>query len=284
MEAPAARAPLMRYLPDAEQVAVMPADQLRSRFLVQGAFQPDVVALYHIDLDRVVLGGAVPARAPLQLEAPESIRSQYFLERREVGILNVGAPGRICVDGSDHALANRDVLYVGRGAREVILASDRSDDPARFYIVSYPAQAAFPTQRLARANAEVVELGDAEHANRRRLVKYVHAGGIQSAQLVMGVTELLAGSVWNTMPPHTHLRRTEVYLYFDLPPDAAVFHLLGEPERVRTIVARDLEIALSPGWSIHAGCGTTHYAFCWAMGGENQDFTDMQPSAIGSLR
>jgi len=273
-----------RTLPDAERYRTLPNAALEDAFVLRSMFRPGAITLAHVDLDRVVLGGAVPGAAPLRLEPQASMRSEYFLERREAGILNVGDEGTVSVDGKQHRMANRDVLYVGRGSREVTFASADKTTPAAFYIVSYPAQVTHPTTHLSRERADVTELGDAAHANRRRLVKYIHTGGIQSAQLVLGVTELLPGNVWNTMPPHTHTRRTEVYLYFDLPADAAVFHVMGEPQNVRTLLVHDREAALSPGWSIHAGCGTSNYSFCWAMGGENQDYTDMQPVSIGDLR
>jgi 4-deoxy-L-threo-5-hexosulose-uronate ketol-isomerase len=171
------------------------------------------------------------------------------------------------VDGTRHALAHRDVLYVGRGSRELIFASDDAAPHARFYLVSYPAHASHPTTLVRRHEASMSELGSQEQANRRRLYKYVHPDGAKSAQLVMGVTELLEGSVWNTMPAHTHTRRTEVYLYFDVAPDAVVFHFLGEPTSTRHLLVRDSQVALSPAWSVHSGCGTRNYTFCWAMGG-----------------
>jgi 4-deoxy-L-threo-5-hexosulose-uronate ketol-isomerase len=176
------------------------------------------------------------------------------------------------------------VLYVGRGSREVVFASADATDPARFYLVSYPAHAEHPTRLVTAAEASGATIGDQATANRRTVARYIHTGGARSAQLVMGVTTLEPGSVWNTMPAHTHHRRTEIYLYFDLPSDAIVLHLLGEPTATRTIVARDGEVALSPGWSVHAGCGTRAYSFCWAMGGENQDYADMQPVDITTLR
>jgi 4-deoxy-L-threo-5-hexosulose-uronate ketol-isomerase len=177
-----------------------------------------------------------------------------------------------------------DVLYIGRGIKDIAFESAESTKPARFYLVSYPAHATHPTARVARATADATELGSTERANRRRLSKFIHGGGPASAQLVMGVTELLPGSVWNTMPSHTHARRTEVYLYFGLPDDAAVVHLMGEPGETRHLVVRNEEAVLSPPWSIHSGCGTTNYTFCWAMGGENQDFTDMQAVDMRELK
>jgi 4-deoxy-L-threo-5-hexosulose-uronate ketol-isomerase len=274
----------MRYLPDAERTKRLTTDELRSGFLVQDLFTPDAITLRHIDLDRVVLGGAVPLGTPLKLAPPASFASAYFTERRELGALNVGAHGSILVDGKTFKLGPRDVLYIGRGSRDVSFASDDAGNPARFYIVSYPAHASHPTTLAPRATAETSELGSTERANQRCIAKYIHGAGVRSAQLVMGVTELAPGSVWNTMPSHTHTRRTEVYLYFDLPNDAVVVHLVGEPDETRHLVVRNGEVALSPPWSVHSGCGTTNYAFCWAMGGENQDYTDMQSVDMSDLR
>lgn len=274
----------MRYLPRADQTRRMTTDELRENFLVSELFSPGEVRLQSFDLDRVVLGAAVPTFEPLPLHAPEAIAAEYFNERRELGALNIGGPGSIEVDGSTHRMEPRDVLYVGRGSRSVAFSSDSDDRPARYYLVSYPAHAEHPTTRVARADAEISELGSAEEANRRRIRKYIHEGGAASCQLVMGITELAKGSVWNTMPPHTHHRRTEVYMYFGLPEDAVVFHLMGEPGETRSLVVRNEQAALSPGWSIHAGSGTRSYAFCWAMGGENQEFSDMQPAPIPELR
>lgn len=274
----------MLYLPHAAAAARMSTDELRAHFLVQGLFVPGAVTLRLVDLDRVILGAAVPTGAPLHLEAPEAIRSAYFCERRELGVLNTGGAGTVTVDGAAHALAAHEVLYVGRGSRAVTFASDAAGEPARYYLVSYPAHAEHPTTRVTAAEADVLELGTVEQANKRRVRRYVHAGGARSSQLVMGVTTLEPGSVWNTMPAHTHHRRTEVYLYFGLPADAFVLHLLGEPTETRSLVVRAGEVALSPGWSIHAGCGTRAYAFCWAMGGENQDYADMQGVGMEELR
>jgi 4-deoxy-L-threo-5-hexosulose-uronate ketol-isomerase len=262
----------------------MTTDELRASFLVQGLFQPGAINLRHIDLDRVVLGGAVPTSESLRLEAPAELLAEFFCERRELGVLNIGAPGRVTVDGVVHALGNRDLVYVSRGSRDVVFASDDPAQPARFYLVSYPAHAEHPTTRVSSKDVQSAEIGSMEQANRRRISRYIHAAGVQSAQLVMGMTALEPGSVWNTMPAHTHDRRTEVYLYFDVPAGAVVFHQLGEPTETRHLIVRDGDVALSPGWSIHAGCGTTSYAFCWAMGGENQDYADMQVVDMNTLR
>ncbi len=274
----------MHYLPDPHRVRTMTTEELRASFLVSDLFQAGQVTLHAVDLDRVVLGGAVPVRESLRLEAPAAMAAEFFTQRRELGVLNIGGPGRVRVEGASHPMGNRDGLYVGRGTREIHFESDSPEQPARFYLVSYPAHVSCPTRHIARHQASGTELGTVKQANRRRLYKYVYPGGVESAQLVMGITELEEGSVWNTMPPHTHLRRTEVYLYFDLPDDAVLFHFLGEPAETRNVIVHNEEVALSPGWSIHAGCGTASYTFCWAMGGENQEFADMQMVAMRDLR
>lgn len=266
----------MHYLPDSQRTKQLTTDQLREGFLIEDLFTPGQVTLRHVDLDRVILGGAVPTDRALALEAPESLRAAYFAERREIGILNVGARGTVTVDGQQHTLDNRDALYVGRGSRNVTFQSADAAEPARFYIVSYPAHSSHPTTLIAKSSLQSTELGSPETANKRRLTKYIHADGVRSSQLVMGVTELIGGSVWNTMPSHTHTRRTEVYLYFNVPSDAMVVHLMGAPDETRHLIVRNEDVALSPPWSIHSGCGTASYTFCWAMGGENQDYTDMQ--------
>jgi 4-deoxy-L-threo-5-hexosulose-uronate ketol-isomerase len=274
----------MRYLPSPQQLRRMDTDEVREGFLVEDLFQPGQVKLEFLDLDRAVLGGVVPGAEALRLEAPAAMAAEYFAERREVGVLNIGGPGQVTVDGERYELGNRDALYVGRGSREVSFESADAATPARFYLISYPAHAAHPTTRIGREDAQAVELGTQEQANRRRLSKYVHPDGVKSGQLVMGITEMLEGSVWNTMPSHTHTRRTEVYLYFDVPEDSVVFHFLGEPAATRNVVVRDSQAVLSPAWSIHSGCGTRNYTFCWAMGGENQAFADMQAVDMKSLR
>lgn len=274
----------MHYLPGPTETRRMDTAELRDRFLLGGLFVPGAVTLRFVDLDRVVVGAAVPADGALRLEAPPEMASDFFAERREVGVLNVGGAGSVTVDGERYAMTFRDGLYVGRGSREVSFESDDAADPARFYLVSYPAHAAYPTTHVAQDDADATELGTVAQANRRILRKYFHPGGVRTAQLVMGVTELQEGSVWNTMPAHTHARRTEVYLYFGVPRDAVVVHLMGEPDQTRHLVVRDEEVALSPGWSIHSGCGTSAYTFCWAMGGENQVFADMQGVAMDALR
>ncbi len=274
----------MHRLPDAERTKTLTTDELRAAFLVRELFVPGQIDVRHIELDRVVVIGAVPLDRPLRLEAPVSLGAAYFAERRELGVLNIGGGGFVVVDGQRFELANGDALYVGRGAKDIEFASDAAAGPARFYGVSYPAHASHTTKRVQKAEAHQSELGGAASANQRCLAKYVYPGAVASAQLVMGVTTLASGSVWNTMPSHTHARRTELYLYFDLADDAAVIHLMGEPSETRHLVVRNGDVVLSPSWSIHSGCGTSRYAFCWAMGGENQDFTDMQAVDMRTLK
>jgi 4-deoxy-L-threo-5-hexosulose-uronate ketol-isomerase len=275
---------LMIHLPDVLRAPGLSTDELRSNFLVQGLFESGAIKLRHTDLDRVVIGGAVPIEQPLRLDPPPTLAAAYFAERREVGILNIGESGSLAVVGRRFDKGRRDILYVGRGSRDVSLASDDPERPARYYIVSYPVHASHPTTRVPHSSSNATELGAANTANRRRLAKDIPPGAVATAHLVMGVTELMPGSVWNTMPSHTHDRRSEVYLYFDLPSDAVVVHMMGEPSETRHLIVRNEEVVLSPPWSIHSGCGTTNYAFCWAMGGENQDFADMQSVEMRELK
>lgn len=262
----------------------MDTEGIRSHFLVSDLFRGGEISIQVLDLDRAIIGGAVPKAAPLHLETLDALKAEFFLERREMGVLNTGGPGSVTADGETVELAPRDVLYIGRGTRDVTFSSDDPSSPARFYLVSYPAHGVFPTARVRADEAQQSQLGSAERANSRRIARYIHREGVRSSQLVMGVTVLETGSVWNTMPAHTHDRRSEIYLYFDLPADAMVVHLLGEPQEIRSLIVKNGEAALSPGWSIHAGCGTASYSFCWAMGGENQDYADMDPVAIEDMR
>ena len=212
------------------------------------------------------------------------MRAEYFTERRELGALNIGGRGTIRVNGKSHSLGNLDCLYVGRGAKQIAFESANADSPAIFYLLSYPAHTTYPTTLIRKDEASPVELGSAEACNHRSVCKYIYVGGAKSCQLVMGVTHLHPGSAWNTMPAHTHMRRSEIYMYFNLDEDARVFHLMGPPEETRHVVMKNREIVVSPGWSIHAGMGTQAYSFCWGMGGENQDYGDMDPAPLASLR
>jgi 4-deoxy-L-threo-5-hexosulose-uronate ketol-isomerase len=258
--------------------------ELREAFLVGSLYQPGSIQLAYVDLDRTVVGMATPTVSPLALPTDNALRSGYFTERRELGVLNIGGTGSITVGDKSHTLDNLDCLYVGRGNPNITFASESKDSPAVFYLLSYPAHTTHPTALIHKEQANPTELGSPESSNKRTIYKYVFLGGAKSCQLVMGVTHLHPGSVWNTMPPHTHMRRSEIYMYFNLAPEARVFHLIGPGEETRHMVMRNYEVAVSPGWSIHAGAGTGAYSFCWGMGGENQDYADMDPVPIGGLQ
>lgn len=273
-----------RFAISQRQYERMNTDELRENFLVQELFQSGKIDLMYWENERTVVGSAVPTRSPLSLEAGKELAADYFLQRREIGMLNVGASGKVSVDGTVHELNHRDCLYIGRGSEEVTFESDDSETPARFYLLSYPAHTTHPTTLAKKEDATPVRLGSKLESNERTLYKYIHPDGIKSCQLMMGFTELESGSVWNTMPCHTHARRTEVYLYFGLEGDAAVFHLMGPPEETRHLVVRNEQAVLSPIWSIHSGCGTAAYTFIWGMGGENQAFTDMDAVELNTLR
>ena len=232
------------------------SQELRSRFLIDDLFKPGRLQMVYSEQDRVIIGSAVPASEAIFMEAHQGLRTAYFTERREVGIINLGGPGMVAVDGNCYTLDARDGLYIGRGNRSVCFTSRDATSPAAFYIVSYPAHASYPVRLVTKQDAEHVELGEIAASNRRHLYKYIHPGGVQSCQLVMGLTELVPGSVWNTMPVHTHQRRSEVYLYFDLPNDQVVMHCLGRPNETRHVMVRNRQAVLSPSWSIHAGAGT----------------------------
>jgi 4-deoxy-L-threo-5-hexosulose-uronate ketol-isomerase len=262
----------------------LPPDDLRSEFLVTGLFRPGEVNLHWWETDRTVMGGICPAQAPLVLGAPDSLRAAYFLERREAGVLNLGGPGQVRVDGTDHHLESNDALYLGRGAKDVVFSSQDPAKPARFWFLSYPAHMAYPTRLVRFKDVQGARLGQRDSANERTIYKLIHPGAFPTCQLVMGLTRLEPGSVWNTMPPHTHLRRSEIYLYFNLPAEQVVFHFMGRPHDTRHLVVRDSEAVLSPPWSIHCGVGTSNYNFVWGMGGENQEFADMDPAPLPELR
>lgn len=273
------------HCPSPDHAAIMDTSELRETFMLEGLLEPGACNLRHWEVDRTVVGFAVPQAAALKLEAPyEVIAADFFCERREVGIINLGGAGSITTDGETRTLDKCDTLYVGRGTREVAMESADAADPAVFYIVSYPAHADYPTALATREDANRVELGSKEAANERVIYQQIHQGGIRSCQLVMGFTELAVGSVWNTFPPHTHVRRSEVYNYFDIPGDNLVMHFMGPAQGTRNLVVRDHQPVLSPPWSIHSGAGSSNYKFVWAMGGENQEFTDMDGIPLGELR
>jgi 4-deoxy-L-threo-5-hexosulose-uronate ketol-isomerase len=259
-------------------------DQTRDEFLAKGLFKEGEIKLIYSHYDRFIFGGVIPTSTGILLPNDDDLRADFFLQRRELGILNLGASGKVNVDGEVYALAHFDCLYVSRGAESVTFTSDSATDTAKFYLNSAPAHCAYPTTKATQADANRVALGDQEHANKRVLYQYIHEDGIKSCQLVMGFTELLPGNVWNTFPPHTHERRMEVYLYFDITDHELVMHFMGQPTETRHLAVRNFEAVISPPWSIHSGAGTSAYRFVWGMAGENQAFTDMDAAPLDSVR
>jgi 4-deoxy-L-threo-5-hexosulose-uronate ketol-isomerase len=269
---------------DAIRYEMMNTEELRETFLLEDMFQPGEIELAYVDVDRTVIGGAVPTSGALKLETQPELRADYFLERRELGVFNVGGAGSVTVDGKTYELDKMDTLYVSRGSKGVSFASKDAGAPAYFYLLSYQAHAVYPTAMVKFADIKPVDLGSLETCNKRKIYKAIHREGIKSCQLVMGFTLLDVGSNWNTMPAHTHMRRSEVYFYFDVDAAQRVLHLMGPPDATSHLVMKDKEVVVSPGWSIHAGVGTKNYGFCWGMGGENQDYADMDPVKIEELR
>lgn len=273
-----------RFACSPRETAAMNTAELRAHFLIENLFVTGELTLTYTHYDRMIVGGAVPTGAALALPCPENLKATHFLERRELGVLNVGGAGRVRVGEEMVEMGSQDCLYVGMGAGEVQFESADAAQPARFYLLSAPAHHAHPTRRLTQAEATPVTLGTQETANARTIYKYIYAEGIQSCQLVMGLTTLKPGSVWNTMPSHVHDRRMEAYLYFDLAPGQRVLHLMGEPQETRPLWVSEGQAILSPPWSIHTGCGTGSYSFIWGMAGENREYTDMDAVPLDMLR
>lgn len=285
----------LRTAASPKDVKFYTTQRLREEFLIQELFMPDEIKLVYSHVDRIITGAATPASKTLVLTAGDELRAEYFLQRREMGVINVGGPGVITVDGKQYELAYKDGMYIGMGARDISFSSKDGSDPAKFYINSAPAHKSYPTV-LIKPEGEPgegivivkdenkVELGSLEESNHRVICKYILPGQVESCQLVMGMTKLAPGSVWNTMPCHTHDRRMEVYLYFEMPEDAFVMHYMGEPDETRHIIMRNEEAVISPSWSIHAGSGSQAYTFIWGMVGENQAFDDMDAVAMKDLR
>ena len=269
---------------DAVRYRRMTTAELRETFLLEAFFQPGKIEFAYVDLDRTVIGSAVPTSTELVLASEPELRAEYFLERRELGVLNVGGAGSVTVDGKTFELAKLDCLYVSRGSKDVRFQSADAAAPANYYLLSYPAHTGYPTSMVKFSDLDGLALGATETCNKRTIYKAIYKEGIRSCQLVMGFTLLDAGSNWNTMPPHTHMRRSEVYFYFDIDPAHRVLHLMGPPQETSHLVVADKEVVVSPGWSIHAGVGTKHYAFCWGMGGENQAYDDMDGVTIAALQ
>ena len=270
-------------------------DRLREEFLIQNLFTPDEIKLIYSHIDRIITGAATPVNEVLKLTAGDELRAEYFLQRREMGVINIGGDGIITIDGREYEVAHKQGMYIGKGAKDITFASKNPEQPAKFYLNSAPAHKTYPTVLIKPEGTpeegvvivkdeNKVELRSLEEANHRTICKYILPGQVESCQLEMGMTKLEPGSVWNTMPCHTHDRRMEVYLYFDIPEDAFVMHFMGEPTETRHIVMRNEEAVISPSWSIHSGCGSQAYTFIWGMVGENQDFDDMDGIANQDLK
>lgn len=274
-----------RYPPQPEAVRRYTTEELRRDFLIERLFSDDAVHMVYSHIDRVIVGGACPVSQALVLTADKKdLGADFFLERRELGVVNVAGPGRVIVDGTAYPMQKLDGLYVGRGAREVRFESDSAQAPAHFYFVSTPAHASYPTAHIPISSAAPSHLGSLANSNERTIYKYIHPDGVKSCQLVMGVTLLDPNNMWNTMPAHTHARRMEVYFYFNVEEPNVVFHLMGEPNETRHVVMRGEQAILSPSWSLHSAMGTGNYAFIWAMAGENQTFSDMDAIAMADLK
>ena len=266
----------IRYSADIVRYKTMTNKELRDTFVVDNLWTPDAVPLTYSDIDRGVIGSAVPVTKALTIPTHKNLASDYFAQRREAGIINIGGAGKIEADGKTYAMANLDSLYIGRGTQGIVFTSDDPKNPAKYYIVSYPAHMRYETQHIPKSQANVVHLGANETSNKRTIFQPIHPAVVKTCQIVMGFTILESGNVWNTFPPHTHKRRSEFYMYFDLhDDDARVFHFMGEADNMRPMILKGGEVALSPIWSMHCGAGTSAYTFIWSMGGENQVFDDM---------
>ncbi|MDQ0900360.1 MULTISPECIES: 5-dehydro-4-deoxy-D-glucuronate isomerase [unclassified Paenibacillus] len=275
----------IRYASHPNEVKQFDTERLQAEFQINALFSPNEIKLVYSHVDRFIIGGVLPVTGSLQLQADKKeMAADYFLERREIGIINVGGRGTITVDGTVYNMDSKDCIYIGLGAKDITFASDNAADPAKFYFNSTPAHQTYPTVKVAISEATPTHLGSINTSNERTIYKYIHTGGVKSCQLVMGMTLLKPGNMWNTMPSHTHNRRSEVYFYFDMPEDAVVFHMMGEPQQTRHVVMRNEQAVISPSWSIHSGVGTNNYTFIWGMAGENQIFDDMDAVAMKDLK
>jgi 4-deoxy-L-threo-5-hexosulose-uronate ketol-isomerase len=274
----------IRFESSRKEVSQMNTEALRENFLVPDIFENDKINFVYTHYDRVMIGGAIPVTTSLKLETYDALKANYFLERREIGIINIGGDGKITADGNTFEISKLGCVYVGKGTQEVTLSSNDPANPAVFYLLSSPAHQAYPARLFTKEDATPVTIGSPETSNHRTIYKYIHLDGIQSSQLVMGLTVLQTGSVWNTMPSHVHDRRMEAYCYFDVPQNQRILHLMGEPSETRHLWVADRQAIISPPWSVHSGCGTSNYSFIWGMAGENKDYTDMDAVAIADLK
>jgi len=274
---------IQRFANSPQEVSAMDTSKLRQTFLIEDMMQEDQFNFTYSHYDRTIIGGVIPLSRDLELPNYDNLRSEYFLERRELGIINIGGPGEVTIEGSVFQLNKLDAVYAGRGNQKVIFKSISKDKPAKFYLFSAPAHQQYPSALIRKEEASPVHTGSKESANERSIYKYIYPQGKESCQLVMGLTILKSGSVWNTMPAHTHDRRMEAYFYFDVPEDQVVFHFMGQPQETRHLVVKSNQAVISPPWSVHSGCGTSDYGFIWSMAGENLDYSDMDKIEIKNL-
>jgi len=274
----------VRYASHPNDVKSYDTTKIREHFLVEKLFVEDELNITYSMVDRMVAGGAMPVKESIELEALPIFKADYFTSRRELGVVNIGGEGIISVGDDVYSLNYKEALYIGRGDKKIVFSSKDSNNPAKFYFNSVPAHASYPDKLITRRDAIVIELGKQEECNRRVLNKLIVSETVQTCQLQLGMTELLSGSVWNTMPAHTHERRMEVYFYFEVPQGQSVCHFMGEPNETRHIWISNEQAVISPVWSIHSACATSNYTFIWGMGGENSDYTDMKPAPTAELR
>ena len=274
----------LRYASNPLDVRDYDTERLRQEFLIENLFADDKISLVYSMYDRLIVGGVKPVNISVSLETIPYLKSENFLDRREIGIVNVGGSGKVSADGEIFNLDKKEALYIGKGVKEVLFSSEDTSNPALFYVNSTSAHQAFPTKKIGKDNAIVIELGDQKNANKRILNKLIVNELVETNELQMGLTELLPGNIWNTMPAHTHSRRMEAYFYFDLEPGQTVSHFMGEPQETRHIFMQNLQAVISPEWSIHSGAGTSNYSFIWGMGGENLDYGDMDICAPNDLK
>ena len=274
----------VRYANHPEDSKHYTTEELRKHYFIETIFVADDANLTYSHVDRIIAGGIMPVTKEVKLEGSKELGSEFFLERRELGVINIGGPGKIVVDGVEYKMNSRDGLYVGMGSKELTFSSDDAENPAKFYVNSAPAHTTYPNVKIDIEKANPVKLGSLANSNERTIFQYVHPAVCKSCQLLMGMTVLEPNNMWNTMPCHTHERRMEVYFYFNMQPETRVFHLMGEPTETRHIIVGNEQGVISPSWSIHSGVGTSNYTFIWGMVGENQTFTDMDHVAMEDLR
>lgn len=273
-----------RYNYHPEDFKLYDTQRIRKEFLVEKVMDQGNIRLVYSIIERYIVGGAVPVNEPLKLEPIEPLKAEYFCERREVGVINVAGAGSIVVDGTEYKMGYKDAIYIGKGSKEVLFKSDNAETPAHFYINSAPAHKEYPVKHVTMGDANVLHLGALETSNERNINQLLISGVVDTCQLQMGMTELKTGSVWNTMPPHLHSRRNEVYFYFDVPEGQAICHFMGQPDETRHLWMKNEQAVISPNWSIHSAAGTSNYIFIWGMAGENLDYTDMDAIAPTDLK